>query len=82
MSIVGDLQYVLLLDEDDAWIDYLVWQCSDSHVWQEHRYDLSEYAGRTIKLLCGVYNDGGNGVTGMYLDAVSLEACGPGLSTE
>ena len=40
-----------------------------------HQFDLLGYAGQTIKLQFGVYNNGGGGVTGMYLDDASLELC-------
>jgi hypothetical protein len=38
------------------------------------------YAGRTIKLHFGAYNNGWGGATGMYLDDVSLELCFPAVT--
>jgi hypothetical protein len=74
----GDAQYVLILNEQEHWIDApLLWQRSDDRVWTFHQSDLMAYAGRTIKLHFGAYNDGWGGVTGMYLDDVSLELCSP-----
>jgi hypothetical protein len=73
-----DVQYVLVLDEDDQQLGgSLIWQKSDSREWTFHTFDLSEppYAGRTVKLTFGVYNDGVDGVTGMYVDDVSLVVC-------
>jgi cell division septation protein DedD len=70
-----DAQYVLVLDENDQWIDTLLWQLSDESQWGLKQFDLLEYAGETIKLHFGVYNNGVDGVTGMYLDDVSLEVC-------
>jgi bacillopeptidase F (M6 metalloprotease family) len=49
-------------------------------LWQRsHEFDLTAYAGQTIKLNVGVYNDGQDGITAMYLDDVSLEICCPSL---
>lgn len=71
----GDAQYVLILDEHGQWIDTLLWQRSDKRLWTFHQYDLITYAGQIIKLDFGVYNDGMDSVTAMYLDDVSLELC-------
>jgi len=70
-----DAQYVLILDASDQWIDTLLWQLSDDRRWTFHQCDLIDYAGQTIKLHFGVRNDGLDGVTGMYVDDVSLELC-------
>jgi len=77
----GDVQYVLILDENDIWIDTLVWERSNSHQWTEYSFDLNQYAGQTIKLHFGTYNDGYNGISSMYVDDVSLTICPPGTPT-
>jgi hypothetical protein len=74
-TAAGDAEYVLILDEDDQRIDTLLWQRTDDRQWMSHQFDLMDYAGQTIKLQFGVYNDGWGKVTGMYLDDVSLELC-------
>jgi PKD repeat protein len=76
-ALEGDVQYVILRDENDQEIDTLLWQRSDDRAWTFHEFDLTAYAGQTIKLNVGVYNDGAGGVTAMYLDDVSLEICYP-----
>ncbi|OQY21244.1 MAG: hypothetical protein B6I34_07625 [Anaerolineaceae bacterium 4572_32.1] len=76
-AMSGDTQYVLILDENEEWIDTLFWQRSDAGQWTFHQSDLLAYAGRTVKLHFGAYNDGQGGVTGMYVDDVSLELCLP-----
>jgi len=44
--------------------------------WTGMSYDLSAYAGQTIQAYFDAYNDGeGNGVTGFYLDDVSVKSC-------
>ena len=75
-ALSGDRQYVLVLDEYDQWIDTLVWQRTDDRQWMSYEFDLAGYAGHTIKLQFGAYNDGLSGVTGLYVDDVSLEICG------
>ena len=72
-----DVQYLLLLDKYDNWIDTIMWHCADDQTWVYHQYDLSAYAGQTIKLQFGAYNTGSGGITSMYLDEVSLQVCTP-----
>ncbi|MBM3189474.1 MAG: hypothetical protein FJZ90_12210 [Chloroflexi bacterium] len=76
-----DVQYVLILDEWDRWIDTLIWHCRDDRQWLFYSFDLMRYTGRTIKLHFGSYNTGYGGVTAMYIDDVSLEVCYPGVVT-
>jgi len=73
----GDVQYVLLLDQYGNWIDTLIWELSDSG-WQQYTFDLSEYAGETIKLHFGTYNDGYGGVSALFVDDVSFQICSGG----
>jgi hypothetical protein len=74
-TISGDLQYVLILDQYQNWIDTLVWQRSDDGYWHYYEFDLLRYAGSTIYLQFGTYNDGLNGITSMFVDDVSLDNC-------
>jgi hypothetical protein len=71
----GDLQYVLILDQYQNWIDTLVWQRSDEGHWHYYEFDLRRYAGSIIYLQFGTYNDGLNGITGMFVDDASLDNC-------
>jgi len=73
----GDAQYLLVLDENLNVLEVLLWTLENSQAWQEYTFDLDAYAGETIWLHFGVYNDGADGVTGMYLDDVSLLGCEP-----
>ena len=83
----GDLQLALLLD-------YPYWSVgsspvrqtllalrSNSRTWTRYEYDLTPYAGRTLWLYFGTYNNGWAGSWGnpmaMYVDDVSLLACSP-----
>jgi len=76
-SLEDDAQYVLVLNQQGQQIGPpLLWQLSDDPHWRLHdQIDLTGYAGQTVKLHFGVYNDGSDGVTGMYVDDVSLEIC-------
>jgi hypothetical protein len=71
----SDLQYVLVLDRYQNWIDTLVWQRTDEGYWHYYEFDLRRYAGNTIYLQFGTYNDGGYGITSMHVDDVSLFDC-------
>jgi hypothetical protein len=77
VALATDAQYVLVLNLDDVRIGTLLWQLRDDRVWSYHEADLTDYAGQTIKLQFGVYNDGVDGVTGLYMDDVSLLTCSP-----
>lgn len=76
----GDAQYLLLLHPGTgAIVDRLFWQLSNAQQWQPYSFDLIPYAGQTIKLHFGVYNDAAGGRTGMYVDNVSLVVQLPSL---
>ena len=74
-NLASDMQYMLVLNEYDQWIRTLIWQRTDDPQWTSHQFDMEVHAGKTIKLQFGVYNDGWDGVTAMYVDDVSLEIC-------
>ena len=74
-TLSGDLQYVLVLDQFQNWIDTLVWQRTNEGSWHYYEFDLRRYAGRTIYLQFGTFNNGLNGITSMFVDDVSLDNC-------
>lgn len=45
--------------------------------WKHESHDLTSFAGQTIVIYFGSNNNGQGGVTGMYVDDVSLEVCAP-----
>jgi len=53
-------------------MDTLYWDLSNVQAWQRHRIDLRAYRGQDLMLHFGAMNDGQNGMTGMYVDDVSL----------
>ncbi len=71
--LANDAQYILILDQNDQVIKTLLWQRSNSKNWTLKEFDLLTYAGRTIKIQIGTFNDGYGGITAMYVDDVSLE---------
>ncbi|OGN93990.1 MAG: hypothetical protein A2Z71_10825 [Chloroflexi bacterium RBG_13_50_21] len=87
-TLSGDVQYVLVLDQYQNWIDTLVWQRTNEGYWHFYEFDLRPYSGRTIYLQFGTYNDGYYGISSMFVDDVSLDDCGtpptppPGPCTE
>lgn len=71
----GDVQYILILDAYGNWIDTLLWQLSDLRQWENDSFDLSNYAGYTIKIQFGTFNNGVGGVSSMFVDDVTLQVC-------
>ena len=71
----SDVQYLLILDQNQNWIDTLLWTRSNSKVWTNMQFDLSGYAGWKIMLQWGTYNNGTGGITAMYVDDVTLQSC-------
>jgi hypothetical protein len=70
-----DAQYLLVLDQNTQWIDTLLWMRSNSQIWTNIILDIKEYVGRTIMLQWGTYNNGTGGISSMFVDDVSLQAC-------
>jgi hypothetical protein len=71
----GDVQYLLILNSWQYWIDTLLWQRSNAQTWIYVEQNLLAYRGQTINLQFGTYNNGYDGVTAMWVDDVSLVTC-------
>ena len=69
-----DLQYVLLLKEGGGY-DVLMWERRQAQSWQRREFSLDVYRGQEVVVHIGVRNDGGQGLTSMYVDDVSLALC-------
>jgi hypothetical protein len=74
-QLTYDVQYLLVLDQNQKWIDTLLWMRSDSELWSNLQIDLGGYAGSKIILQWGTYNQGTGGITAMYVDDVTLQSC-------
>jgi len=68
----SDRQYVLVLRPDNIILEFILRAPSNVQSWQRYDRDLTSYAGETIVIYLGAYNDGVGGWTGMYVDDVSL----------
>ena len=72
----ADLFYVIAIRQDGT-IDWLFTEQVHAPTWRQTSVDLSGYAGETIRLQFGTYNDGAGGVSRTYVDDVSIEICPP-----
>jgi hypothetical protein len=73
---MGDAQWVFVLDQNLTELERLVSMRSNAQTWQLYgEFDLLAYRGRTIVLYFGTFNNGGQGITSMFVDNVSLEIC-------
>ncbi len=78
----GDAQYILVLDKYGYMIDTLWWKSNptrNDETWDSNAHDLMAYKGKTIYLQFGVYNNGWDGITSMFVDDASVEICTPDL---
>lgn len=69
-----DLQYVLAVRPDWSF-EWLLRAKANAIEWQPLEFDLTRYAGRTIAVQFGVYNDAGGGLTSMSVDDVEVWVC-------
>jgi hypothetical protein len=71
----GDFQYLAVGNSPTAvstiWITR-----TNEQVWTPTTIDLSAYSG-ALTIRIGVYNDGKNDVSAMYLDDISVQSCSP-----
>ena len=70
----GDFHYVILQDQSgqNYWLNA---DTRDTRTWEWHQHDLSRYAGQTVTLYFGTYNDGDALTSALFVDGASLEAC-------
>ncbi|MGB2909291.1 MAG: hypothetical protein WBB55_01790 [Anaerolineales bacterium] len=77
----GDVQYILVLDKYGNWNgEWLWWKNNptrDDRSWNSHVFDLTPWKGKTIYLQFGVYNNGSDGATSMFVDDASVTICSP-----
>ncbi|MBN1536664.1 MAG: carboxypeptidase regulatory-like domain-containing protein [Anaerolineales bacterium] len=74
--MAGDAQYLAIKDAEGT-LHYILWQRADTDAWENLTADLTPYAGQTVELRFGVYNDGDGGVTAMYVDDVYVNTVCP-----
>jgi subtilisin family serine protease len=73
MALDGDVQYCLILNQWNWWTDTVMWQRLDDGAWVYHEMDVTDFAGQTIAFQFGVFNNGVDGLTSMFVDDVSLK---------
>lgn len=73
-ALAGDLQYILIV-HPNATYRWLLRERANRSTWEMSAHDLSSYAGQTIAVQFGVYNDSAGGITAMYVDDVTLTVC-------
>lgn len=73
--LAGDRQYVLLTNQQNTVLARLLWTRSNARSWQPLTFDLTPYAGQTVRVLIGAYNDGVDGVTAIFVDDATLVTC-------
>lgn len=76
-SDTADYMELALLGPDGSVTLAKPWQSSgDSQVWSQLAFDLGSWQGQTFQIYFNVYNDGTGGATAMFVDDVTLGACG------
>jgi len=73
----GDAQYVLILDENGNEIQRLISNRMNDRKWVSFSFYLSKefVSGQWIKVYFGVFNNGFDGVTSMFVDETILRVC-------
>jgi hypothetical protein len=74
-TTVSDWQFVFILNQYGQELERLLYRRQNVEEWQFHSFDLSQYAGRTIKVYFDTFNNGLDGITSMHIDDVSLAIC-------
>ncbi|MFQ5435052.1 MAG: carboxypeptidase regulatory-like domain-containing protein [Anaerolineae bacterium] len=73
-TLTEDAQFVLIFDQNGQQ-HTLLFQRQNDQAWTFQQFDLMQFRGQTFQIYFGAYNDGFSGVTGMYVDDVSLQVC-------
>lgn len=77
----GDLQYGMVIVPPGGAINYLFRRLDNTQKWGAESLDLSRFAGQTIRLQFGTYNDGAGAVAAQFFDDISIQACSTGTPT-
>ncbi|MFN8468467.1 MAG: hypothetical protein U0X20_23115 [Caldilineaceae bacterium] len=77
----GDLQYGMVITPPGGAIKFLYTGLADDQRWIDQTFDLTSYAGQSVRLQFGTYNDGTGPLAAQYFDTFSLQACGSGGPT-
>jgi hypothetical protein len=80
LTLAEDVSYVLVLNQWGYIKETLYWERSNDQVWTPLSFDLTEYAGKTIRIQFGTFNNGYGGVTAMFVDDATFDICTGGAT--
>ncbi len=76
LQLAGDGQFVAVTDQIGTIKSLLVWELRNDQAWVSFGpLSLLPWAGQTVKLEIGSYNDGFGGVTSAFVDDVNVSVC-------
>jgi N-acetylneuraminic acid mutarotase len=79
-SVTFDQQYVRVQPiSPPGPVVVLMNEARNDQIFFRREFDLSQFAGKTVKLIFGVHQDGFGDITGMFVDDISVttQNCGP-----
>jgi hypothetical protein len=77
----ADLQYGMLIEQPSNRIHFLFAGLDNGQGWFAEEYDLSPYAGKSVRLQFGTYNNGVDSPAVQYFDAMRLLVQPPATPT-
>jgi hypothetical protein len=81
VTLSVDVQYLVILDAYYNILETMLWQRENTQTWTLVERNLMGYAGRTVYLQYGTFNNGFDGTTSMFVDDVSVEICDHSATT-
>ena len=76
--LAGDVQYVVVADQNGNILQTLLWTRSNAQAWQTASFAVSPaLMGLTVRVQFGTYNDGNGLSSSMFIDDVALSTCQP-----
>jgi hypothetical protein len=75
IDLDDDVQMVLVMDIYGNTQRVLLWTIANNAVWVNESFDLLDFAGETVQLYFGTYNNGQLKVSALFVDDVALTVC-------
>jgi len=76
--LAGDVQYVVLTDQNGNILQTLLWTRNNAQMWQAASFAVSPaLMGLTVRVQFGTDNDGNALSSSMFVDDVALSTCQP-----
>jgi photosystem II stability/assembly factor-like uncharacterized protein len=73
----ADLQYALVIEQPSNKINFLYARLDNDQAWLAETYDLSPYAGKSVRLQFGTFNNGSGPIAAQYFDVLEVQAVAP-----